>query len=53
MSAYGWSLQASAGEGWAGGLRAEQGPVQCQGKGFVLYLESNGNDFRILGKILI
>lgn len=40
------------GEGCAMGLRNEQGPDQCQKKGFALYLESGGKRFKVLGKVL-
>lgn len=37
------------------GLRDEQGqrPGQCQGKEFTLHLESNEEQHKVLGKILI
>lgn len=37
------------------GLRDEQGqgPGQCQGKEFTLYLESNEEHCKVLGKVLL
>lgn len=46
-------LTGSAGEGWAMELRDKQGPDQCQGKEFALYLESTGERLKVWGKVLI
>lgn len=34
-------------------LRDKQGPDQCQGKEFALYLESTGERLKVWGKVLI
>lgn len=49
------SLQNVLGRDGQLGLRDEQGqgPGQCQGKEFTLYLESNEEQRKVLGKVLI